>query len=125
MTRLAVRDAPCFEADDIEVRREGPSYTVDTLHTLQKELSAGDELFFMLGEDALADLPFWHDPAGIAAAARIAVIPREGIVLSELPFPPERMVHVQMPYIGISSTLLRQRVGACRSEPALSGTGPG
>ena len=57
-----------------------------------------------------ADLPHWHEPAAIARAALIAVAPREGAPLPPaLPFGPERIVRVDMPYIGVSSTELRQR----------------
>jgi nicotinate-nucleotide adenylyltransferase len=110
MTRLAVAGNDAFEVDDCEVVREGPSYTVETLRHIRASLAEDDGLFFILGEDALADLPFWRDPAGIAESATIAVVPREGIDLPEdLPFPLERLVKVEMPYIGISSTVLRER----------------
>jgi nicotinate-nucleotide adenylyltransferase len=110
MVRLAVEANAAFEVDDCEVVREGPSYTVDTLRLIKRGLSVTDELFLILGGDALADLPNWHDPAAIAAEAIIAVVPREGTVLSELPFSPDRLLRIEMPYIGISSTDLRERV---------------
>jgi nicotinate-nucleotide adenylyltransferase len=109
MTRLAVAGNEAFGVDDREMTREGPTYTVDTLREMRAVLSPADELFFILGGDALADLPYWHDPAGIAALARIAVVPREGASLPRLPFGAERLVRVEMPYIGISSTLVRER----------------
>jgi nicotinate-nucleotide adenylyltransferase len=110
MVKLAVADNPAFEVDDSEVLREGPTYTVDTLTQLRSRLHADDDIFFIVGEDALADMPFWHDPAGIAALAEIAVAPRAGVELPVLPFGAERLLHIEMPYIGISSTELRQRV---------------
>jgi len=109
MTRLATVDNSVFSVDDCEVTREGATYTVDTLRELNGRLGAGSELFFILGEDALADLPHWRDPEGIAAEAMIAVVPREGVELPPLPFSSERLVQVVMPYIGISSTELRIR----------------
>lgn len=111
MTRLAVEDSPYFEVDDCELRRDGPTYTVDTLRYL-RETRRPDELYFLLGEDALADLPFWHDPGGIARLAVIAVAPREGAEVPTLPFDASRLVNLAMPYIGISSTLLRERAAA-------------
>lgn len=112
MTRLAIADNADFELDDSEVRRDGPSYTVETLAGLKERLPGGTELFFLLGEDALADLPYWRDPAGIAALARIAVAPREGTARpTALPFPEDRLVAIDMPYVSISSTWLRERVG--------------
>jgi nicotinate-nucleotide adenylyltransferase len=112
MTRLATVDNSVFIVDDCEVTREGATYTVDTLRFLNQRLGTGTELFFILGEDALADLPHWRDPEGIAAEAMMAVVPREGIALPQLPFSPDRLVQVSMPYIGISSTALRERAGA-------------
>ena len=110
MTRLAVAEDGRFEVDDREMRRAGSSYTVDTLAELRTELNVDDESLFIVGEDALADLPFWHDPAGIATLATIAVVPREGVEMPPLPFDGSRIERVKMPYIGVSSTELRERV---------------
>jgi nicotinate-nucleotide adenylyltransferase len=118
MTRLAVQDHDAFEVDDCELRRTGPSYTLDTLRELRARPGASedDELFVLVGEDALADLPHWHDPAGIAAEAVIVVAPREGVsVPDSLPFDPDRLVYIQMPYLEISATDLRQRARLGRS----------
>ncbi len=111
MTRLAIADNLAFEIDDREVVREGPSYTAVTLQEMRRTLTPADELFFVLGEDALADLPYWREPATIAAAAWIVVAPREGVELPHaLPFDRGRLLQLEMPYIGISSTDLRARV---------------
>jgi len=110
MIRLAVADNARFDVDEREIRRQGPSYTAVTLREIRGELAAGDELFFLVGADALADLPTWYEPASIAEAALIAVAPREGVALPlSLPFGEERIVRVEMPHIGISSTDLRER----------------
>ena len=110
MTRLAVAGNAAFEVDDCEVRREGPSYTSVTLATIRSVLAPADELFFLVGEDALADLPHWHDPAAIARAAVVAVAARDGAALpAALPFGEERLVRVAMPVVDVSSTELRER----------------
>lgn len=109
MTRLAVVDAPGFEVDDCEVRRSGPSYTLDTLRDLRGRIDDGDEMFLLLGADALADLPNWHDAGRIADYATLAVAPREGSGEAELPFDASNVVQVEMPYIAVSSTDLRTR----------------
>ena len=109
MTRLAVAGNDAFAVDDREVVRDGQTYTVDTLREVRGALAPTDELVFILGEDALADLPHWHDPAGIAALARLAVVPREGVARPPLPFGEDRLARVEMPFIGISSTLVRGR----------------
>lgn len=62
MVCLAVEDDQTFKVLDIEVRRPGPSYTVDTLLELRGELTEDDRLFFIVGTDALATLGRWHKP---------------------------------------------------------------
>ena len=54
MTRLAIESNNAFEVDDCEIVREGPSYSIDTLRLLRGRLTPKDELFLILGEDALA-----------------------------------------------------------------------
>ena len=116
MTRLAVQDNSHFEVDDCEVTRPGATYTVDTLRELKSRSPAPEELFLILGEDALADLPHWRDPEGIAREARLVVAPREGSREAEgLPFDSERIARIDMPYVAISSTDLRERARAGRS----------
>jgi nicotinate-nucleotide adenylyltransferase len=106
MTRLAIEDNVCFELDGREVRREGPTYTADTLKELRAELPDA-ELFFITGEDVLADLPDWHEPGVVVELVRFAVAPRLGSRPPAALVPPDRIVRLEMPYIGISSTRLR------------------
>ena len=116
MVRLAVEADKRFEIDDREVRRDGPTYTTDTLRELKGELGAGTEFFFLVGEDSLTDMPYWHEPEAIFELARLAVAPRMG---TPVPAPPTshdarhlhlpQFVRIDMPYIGISSTDLRAR----------------
>ena len=114
MTNLAIQGDDGFVIDECEVRREGPTYTADTLHDLHQRYKK-DELYLLLGEDALADLPFWKDPERIADAACIVVAPRGGVVLPELPFDPDRVVRIKMPFMEISSTDIRDRAKAGHS----------
>ncbi|HLF77691.1 MAG TPA: nicotinate-nucleotide adenylyltransferase [Dehalococcoidia bacterium] len=110
MTRLAIEGNEAFEVDDCEIKREGATYTVDTLRELRARLQPDDEIVFLAGEDALADMPRWKDPAGIAAAARLAIAPRSDADLPEgLPFDTKQLLRVDMPYVDISSTGLRER----------------
>ena len=75
MVQLAIAGHPGFAVSDLELRRPGPSYTVDTL----RELSAsGDELFFVIGSETFLDLLTWREPRQVAALARLVVIPRAG-----------------------------------------------
>lgn len=60
MVELAVADEPRLSVDDRELRRERPSYTVDTLESVRSELAAADQLFLLVGWDAFCGLPGWH-----------------------------------------------------------------
>ena len=110
MVRLAIADNPAFDVDEREVRRPRPSYTSETLRELRAGLASGDEIYFLLGEDALSDLPNWHDPTEILRSARLAVAPRGGAAAPPSALTEARVVRVEMPCIGISSSDLRERV---------------
>lgn len=75
MVKLATVGHPRFEVSDLELRRPGPSYTVDTLEALR---AAGDELFLLLGSETFGDLLSWRAPRRIAELARLVVVPRAG-----------------------------------------------
>lgn len=75
--RLAVADNPCFEVDPLELGREGPSYSVDTLRVLGERL-APERPVFVIGDDAFAELASWRDPAALLELAHFAVIERPG-----------------------------------------------
>src|SRR3954447_16080191 len=114
MARIAVAGHPAFEVAEIEARRPGPHYSVETLEQVHRD-RPGDELFFLIGADSLADLPFWRHPEGIARLATVVVVTRPGIAPPESPgwpdFGPEArpMVLVTVPPIGIASHDLRRR----------------
>ena len=108
MATAAFAEVAGVVVSDIELRREGNSYTVDTLH----ELSAPDtDLILLLGSDAAAGLDTWGRFDEIADLASIAVFPRRGHVDSEPPdgFTWERL---SLPGLEISSTDIRRRVHA-------------
>jgi nicotinate-nucleotide adenylyltransferase len=75
MVKLATESQPKFSVSDIELRRAGPSYTVDTLESLR---AGGDELVLILGSETFLDLISWRAPRRIAELARIVVVPRAG-----------------------------------------------
>jgi len=117
MLRRAVEDNATFGISAVELRREGPTYTADTLRELAAE-RLDDEFWFIVGADALADLPNWHEPERIIRHARLAVAPRSGE--PEAPLPAiagiaGRIDRFAMPRIDISSTEIRARVAAGRS----------
>jgi nicotinate-nucleotide adenylyltransferase len=74
MTELAVREHPRFAVSDVELRRRGPSYTVDTLLALRGE---GD-LHLLIGSETFLDLLNWREPREVARLARLVVVPRTG-----------------------------------------------
>ncbi|MDX1931821.1 MAG: nicotinate-nucleotide adenylyltransferase [Capsulimonadales bacterium] len=119
MLRLAVADNPAFGVSDAEVRRAGPSYTVDTLRELAREYPEA-ERFFLTGTDAVRDLTKWREPEEILRLARFLVMTRPGVapdaVLAALPdtFEP-RIAFISMPGLDISSSFIRDSLAAGRS----------
>jgi len=114
MLRLAAEDNPAFEVSDLEVSHLGPSYTGETLATIRAEHKDA-EIFFIMGEDALADLPNWRDPDRIVELAMLAVARRpsdspEDRDLELMAIAPGREVWLSMPRIDVSSSEIRARV---------------
>jgi nicotinate-nucleotide adenylyltransferase len=118
MVELAIRDNPAFALSRAEVDRPGPSYTVDTLRRLRQEWGGSDtaDIWFIIGTDALAQLPKWNDPRGVLAQARLAVVRRPGptpdleLLAAQLPQLKTALDWVDGPLIDISATDLRRRV---------------
>jgi nicotinate-nucleotide adenylyltransferase len=77
MVKLATATHPRFAVSDVELRRPGPSYTVDTLDALR---TPGEELFLIVGSETFLDLLTWRDPRRVARLARLVVVPRMGSV---------------------------------------------
>ena len=76
MVRLAAADLPFAEVDDLELRREGASYTVDTLTEL-RERYPDDDLYFCVGTDMFQSFDTWYQPKKIIALSKIAMVHRE------------------------------------------------
>lgn len=119
MVRMAVSGNACFDVSDLEVQREGPSYSADTLAGMAED---GDDLFLLLGADALIDLPNWHRPADLVSLARIVVARRPGwdddamaAAAAQVGGLTERLIALTMPLIEVSATDIRDR--ARRGEP--------
>ena len=115
LVELAIRDDDRFEASRVELEREGPSYTADTLRQLH-DSSSGDELFLILGGDQAAALPDWHEPEEVLSLATVAVLERVswsrnaiGIKIGRLRGY-ERVRYLDMPLMQISSTAIRRRL---------------
>jgi len=78
MTRLAVRGDPLFTVSDVELRRAGPSYTFDTVTSLQQALGEAVKLSWIIGADSLAELPTWYRIHDLIARVDIVTVMRPG-----------------------------------------------
>ena len=118
MLELAVAGNDDFCVSDLELKRPGPTYTADTLELLAGE-RLDDEFYFIVGTDALADLPNWHEPRRIVAHATLAVAAREdervNVATLEVPGVAARLEPFPMIRMDISSTDIRARASAGRS----------
>lgn len=122
MVELAIAGNPRFGISTVELERQGPSYTVETLRLLRDEWGATARLVLILGWDMLAYLPQWRDPAGVVAGAdQIAAVHRPGVPAPEgavarlaaaVPGLAAKLQVLAGPGLDISSTELRQRVAA-------------
>jgi nicotinate-nucleotide adenylyltransferase len=117
MVELAIADDARFAASRIEIEREGPSYTVETLREL-RAAAPDDELFLILGGDQAAALPEWHEPEKVLELAQVAVVERTnwsrnaiGIKIGRLKGA-RRITYLDMPIIQVSSSSIRRRVAA-------------
>ena len=120
MTRLAAADDSRFSVSTLEVDREGPSYTYETLELLAEE--RGDiELVFVMGADAAVGLESWREPQRVVERARLAVARRSGVsdaevaaVLRSLGADSQKATMLEMPQFGVSSSAVRERAAAGR-----------
>lgn len=84
MVALAINRYPALLASDCEVRRQGPSYTADTLRALHASGHPASQLFFIIGTDAFAEIATWHDYPAVLDLANFAVISRPGQSIDDL-----------------------------------------
>lgn len=108
--RLALAGWPKCEVDDLELRRGGVSYTVETLREYRRRFPAA-RLFWLIGADHARTLPEWREPAALAELAEFAVFPRPGEPGPALPAPFRGRVLRGVP-MGVSASLVRSRVAA-------------
>lgn len=117
MVRLAIADKPYCKLSTMEIERAGPSYTVDTVAELQGQLRGGDELFFILGWDSLAELPQWREPSRLIKMCYLVAVPRVGYPTPNLsslevdiPGLSQRVILLDIPQIDITASVIRNRV---------------
>jgi nicotinate-nucleotide adenylyltransferase len=112
MTRLAVSRHDAFDVSDVEIRRGGVSYTLDTLIALSESgMDVGNDLFLIMGSDSLMDLRNWKDPVEILKRARLLIAARRGVDDTGVePWVRNKSVFVETPLVDISSTEIRRRI---------------
>lgn len=117
MVRLAIAGKPHFRLSNLEIERAGPTYTVDTIRELKKNLGVDDEILFVLGWDNLIDLPRWHQPELLIPMCRLVAVPRVGCPVPDLgsldeaiPGLSKRVIMLDKPEIDISASVIRERV---------------
>jgi nicotinate-nucleotide adenylyltransferase len=117
MVVVATSANPRFMVSRLEIERDGPTYTVDTLRAIREE--RGDvELFFITGADAMLEILQWKDPEEALAMAHFIAATRPGYDLSSFergtPTEHPTVSVMQIPALAISSTDIRERVAAGR-----------
>ena len=119
MTVIATQDNPSFAVSRIEIDRDGPTYTVDTLRSLRTGCEAVGELYFITGADAIGRILTWKDPSEALELASFIAVTRPGYDLSGLDDLDEhvqaRVSVLEIPGVAISSTQIRERVRDGRS----------
>ncbi|HEY5650910.1 MAG TPA: nicotinate-nucleotide adenylyltransferase [Acidimicrobiia bacterium] len=108
MTKLAVSGVGYFEADEREVHRDGWTYTIDTV----RSFAADDEITLVLGSDAAAGIPSWHEAEELMGRVSIAVAERPGTRRDAVEAAIGRVAWLDMPLLPVSGTQLRARASA-------------
>ena len=104
MVKLAIAGNDRFQASDIEIARSGATYAIDTVREWKK-LNPADEIFWIVGSDALSGIPSWHEWESFVSEVTIVAVNRIG-QNDPVPFD---FVSVEMPEVRISATELRDR----------------
>jgi nicotinate-nucleotide adenylyltransferase len=112
MTVIATASNPRFSVSRVDIDRDGPTYTYDTLTDLRARFGAEAELFFITGADALDAILDWHRAAELFTLAHFIGVTRPGHHLSDHGFPAGTVSLIEVPALAISSTDCRTRVEA-------------
>ena len=127
MTALAAAGRADLVVSDLELRRDGPSYTALTLQALQQEGYTASQLFFITGADAFAEIDTWYDFPRVLSLASFVVVSRPGVTVSRTPLVPDHQSltpTVQTFFVDavtpdVSSTDIRRRVASGESIEGL------
>lgn len=120
MLKAAIKDNDEFEISEVELKRAGPHYSVDTMHLLQEEYPDG-KLIYLMGGDMLQFIPNWHRPSEFVAACHsIGVMRRPGDnidldgIEAKLPGISEKVRFIEAPLLEIASRQIRRRIAEGR-----------
>ena len=115
MLRLAIADRPYCRVSAMEIERPGPSYTVDAIAGLRVQYDIGDEIYFVLGWDSLAQLPEWREPSRLIKMCYLVAVPRPGFqhpdleaMETSIPGLSQRVVFLEKPQVDISASAIRE-----------------
>ena len=114
MTVIATASNPRFTVSRVDIDRDGPTYTIDTLSELAQQRNGAD-LYFITGADALEQIIGWKNSDALFALAHFVGVTRPGHRLSGAGLPADRVSLMEVPAMAISSTDCRSRVA--RGEP--------
>lgn len=109
MTVIATASNPSFSVSRIDIDRDGPTYTIDTLRDMRAEHPDAD-LFFISGADAIAQILDWKDATELGALAQFVAVSRPGHPRAVGVLPEGDVSWVEIPALAISSTDCRERV---------------
>ncbi|WP_237565858.1 nicotinate-nucleotide adenylyltransferase [Ornithinimicrobium cerasi] len=111
MTVVATASNPRFTVSRVDVDRDGPTYTRDTLRDLRAQ-RPDDEMFFITGADALAQILSWEGVEELWELAHFVGVTRPGHLLSDDGLPQDKVSLLEVPAMAISSTDCRQRTAS-------------
>lgn len=109
MLKLAIQGNKKFKISDMEIKRKGRSYSVETLRRLRKRYGAAAELFFITGSDSLKELNKWKNLKEILTLCRFVVVERPGFKASKHP---KGSIFLKISAKDISATEIRSKIGA-------------
>ena len=115
MTDLATADDERFSVSRVDIDRDGPTYTVDTLRDIRAAFGEDHEYFFITGADALGEILTWREPEEVLRLAHLVGVTRPGHELADPGLAPGRVTLLEIPALAISSSDIRARVS--RGEP--------
>ena len=115
MTVIATAPDERFSVSRVDVDRDGPTYTVDTLRDIRAEIGEEHDFHFITGADALGEILSWREPDEVLRLAHLVGVTRPGHVLADPGLAPGRVTLLEIPALAISSSDIRARVA--RGEP--------